>query len=338
MSKSPQDQILHLASQYLQTNDIRLSHLKGDGSDRQIFLASKKQDPGEGIVGVFHLNKQENADFIYLSQKMKQVGIPVPGVYLHDQNENAYLVQYLGDSNLGECIDRWTDEGTKKNIEKAYLKVLPYLVKMQKELTPKILQFLSNRKMSQKEFGEDLAYFERDFIKRFEYQPFFSSVVKQELNTELLVKLADLEATVFVYRDFQSRNIMWWQERPRFIDYQSAFLGTIYYDLASLLYASKSGLNEQTRDVLLKNFYQLADLQIDYTDFRRNFYRFVLIRRLRSLGSYGYLAMEKGKKEFLSSIDPTLVELEFLLTEKEELQQFPATLEMISRIRESRNS
>jgi aminoglycoside/choline kinase family phosphotransferase len=123
---------------------------------------------------------------------------------------------------------------------------------------------------------------------------------------------------------------MWLQETPWFIDYQSAYLGTPYYDLASLLFASKSGLDDNARESLLSYFYEIAGIAIGFEEYRSYFFLFVLIRRLRSLGTYGFLATVKGKTGFLNKVGPTLAELQFLLTEKAELKGFHQTLNLVN--------
>ena len=141
-----------------------------------------------------------------------------------------------------------------------------------------------------------------------------------------------LDHGYFVYRDFQSRNIMWLDHAPWYIDYQSAMRGTLYYDLASLLYSSRSGLFSDEREALCIYFYNLLAPSISVADFQAHFYRFVLIRRLRSLGTYGYLSLVKNKKQFRKAIPPTLAELNELLSYQECLQPFTALRGMIQNI------
>lgn len=329
MSTLAEKTILALANSYLPESPLGISLLKGDGSDRRIFLIQPHENPGQKFVGIYHENLQENLDFIHITAKMKEASLPVPQILAVDQSNRSYLLQYLGESNLGQWIDLWLAEGNRQKIIQAYLKVLPYLTKIQQNLTPLLAEFLGKKLMKRKDFADDLAYFEDDFVKRFGFEKLFHNKVKNELDEYLLNPIGRLKPSVFVYRDFQSRNIMWLHEQPWFIDYQSAFLGTRFYDLASLLYASKSGLDDNGREVLLKYFYELSAGDMSYHEFRKQFFLFVLIRRIRSLGTYGFLGVSKQKREFFEKITPGLKELCTILKEKEELVAFSHTKTMI---------
>lgn len=326
--------VLQLACRHFGSEPETFRHLKGDGSDRQIFHLSYPDITPSEVVGVFYANVKENRDFISITGKMQAASLPVPEIYRVDDGDTAYLIQYLGKQNLGERIDDWIAGDGQDSIEHAYRRVIPYLIQMQTALTPLVSELLKGRVMGADTFVADLDYFRRDFLKRFGYERLIHSGVQSELYDSLLSDLGDTGVPVFVYRDFQSRNIMWWRGNPWFIDYQSAFLGPRYYDLASLLYSSKSGLDEQARERLLTLYYEEAHPEESLERFWFVYHRFVLLRRLRSLGSYGYLGMEKRKEGFLGAIEPSLQQLIALLLEKEVLKGFVQTLEMLTEILE----
>ncbi len=329
MSTPAEKTVLALAKSHFHGISLHISLLKGDGSDRQIFLIHPCKNPQKAIIGIYHEDLQENLDFIHITKKMEQASLPVPHILAVDHSNHAYLLQYLGENNLGQYIDLWLAEDNRQKVLQAYVKVLPYLIKMQQELTPRLTIFLKKKLMKRNDFADDLAYFEGDFVKRFGFDELFHNSVRNELDKHLLDPIGQLTPTVFVYRDFQSRNIMWLHEQPWFIDYQSAFLGSEYYDLASLLYASKSGLDDYGREVLLKQFYKLSADNVSFQEFRHRFFLFVLIRRIRSLGTYGFLGMAKQKSEFFEKITPGLKELCTILSENEELAAFSHTKSML---------
>ena len=321
-----------LATEFLEVDQVEIDLLKGDGSDRKIYHIKSYNRHLTDIVGVFHLNLPENLDFFTITEKMKQIKLPVPEIYKISESKTSYLLQYLGEDNLAERINHWEQTGQQKRIIPAYQSVIRYLVNIQTELPGYLKTFLKNRVMGETTFNNDLIYFEENFINRFGFNNFFKPEIKHELQTELIEQLVDCRDNYFVYRDFQSRNIMWYQNSPWFIDYQSAFKGPRLYDLASLLYASQSGLNEESREPLLQTYFEISTYPGDFENFLSCFYKFVLVRRLRSLGSYGFLSMEKQKKRFLTSIRPTLIELGSLLSQKQGLNMFPNLAEMIARI------
>lgn len=311
--------------------DPEVTPLKGDGSDRRLYLVSSASTERQ-LVAVFHTNTQENRDFIHIAAAMREAGIAVPAVYAVSEEENAYLTEYLGPFTLAQKIPQWRSEASENRIIEAYYCVLDALIAIQKELTPALSGYLAERVLSEREMTADLDYFVRDFLVRFEVEQFFHKEAEEELYVRLLKELTTEEASVFVYRDFQARNIMWFQEKPVFIDFQTAYLGSPYYDLSSLLYGSASGLDEVNREKLLRCYYRINPLEEDIQSYFSRFYRFVLIRRLRSLGSYGFLSAVKKKGHFKEKIRPTLRELVKLLTGSGHLEDFPATLKMVTDI------
>lgn len=328
----PSSHLRQLAETHYSSKKISYQLLKGDGSDRRIYLITSDQADLSPIIGVLHQDTDENRSFIEISKKMKLSGIPVPEVKLVASCETAYLLQYLGPHNLAESIEVWKTAAEHHKIIPAYKTVLDYLHLIQTRVTPRLTWFLKDRKMGPDVITGDLVYCRNDFFDRFGLSRFLTPAVRKELQEHLIDPLSNQPADVFVYRDFQSRNIMWYQSSPWFIDYQSAFLGTPYYDLASLLYGSKSGLDDASRIELLAYHHQTTGIPLSYESFEHRFFLWVLLRRLRSLGSYGYLSQEKGKRRFFASIEPTLQELIALVTEKNALKPFSHTREMLRQV------
>ncbi|MBU2512557.1 aminoglycoside phosphotransferase family protein [bacterium] len=328
----PATLLLQLAKNHFKSKEIDFRLLKGDGSDRKIYLINSVSSSLDSVVGVYHDNLEENRDFIFLTHKMKEAGIPVPEVIEIAASEKAYLIQYLGKHTLAESIEIWKKNSDEHKILLAYKNVLNYLHQIQTGLTPLLTDFLRIRKLGITNLIADLTYFKTDFIERFSFPELFSERVEQELKNSLIEKLSKYTPSVFVYRDFQSRNIMWYHNSPWFIDYQSAFFGTIHYDLASLLYASKSGLNDTAREELLNYYHGHIRSPLSLEEFENEFYLWVLLRRLRSLGAYGFLSQVKAKPGFYDSIYPTLQELIDLISEKRALKDFTNTLDMVKQI------
>ncbi len=329
-----QDQLLELARAHFRSDNLRLKLLKGDGSDRQIHLIPSPDDSRDPVVGVYHEDLAENRSFIFITGKMKAVSLPVPEIISIAPSEKAYLLQYLGEHHLGQTIEIWRSQGEHQYVVSAYQRVMDVLLEMQNNLTPHLTEYLKNRLMTRSDFEGDLAYFERDFVNRFKMNDLYTGAVRRELRSNLIDRIVELPADVFVYRDFQSRNIMWYRNQPWFLDYQSAFLGTRYYDLASLLFASKAGLEAEERTLLMKYYYDIATPDISYEEYLKNFYRFVLIRRIRSLGSYGFLSMVKKKQDFFKAIKPGIRVLNELLTKEEALEELSHTRAMIGAVAE----
>ncbi|MBT3226135.1 MAG: phosphotransferase [Deltaproteobacteria bacterium] len=328
--------LIPLAEDFFDNPLAIVDPLKGDGSDRSIYRIFSVENHQPPVVGVIHRNVSENQDFFLLTQKFQETGLCVPQIYSVNSAENAYLLQDLGQDTLADKITEWHAENRKDKILDAYQLVLDSLCMMQHELPSVLTEFFKNRIMDVSVYQADLDYFKRDFIDRFEFDSWLSLRVKHELHSILFEHFADLDVGYFVYRDFQARNIMWLDNTPWFIDYQSAFLGPRYYDMASLLYGSKSGLDESARESLNRYYYGLLQPTplLSFEKYEALFYFFVVLRRLRSLGTYGYLSSVKGKTAFFDSIYPTLEELVRLFHSQPCLRQFVNLFGMMRKVKD----
>jgi aminoglycoside/choline kinase family phosphotransferase len=159
----------------------------------------------------------------------------------------------------------------------------------------------------------DLNYFKYEFLK------LTGTLFDEQLLEDDFNRLADYlmlaPANYFMHRDFQSRNIMMIGETPWFIDYQGGRLGPLQYDLASLLFSPKTGLNEVQREVMLEYYLTLLG---NYTPINRNefidfYYAFALIRILQALGAYGFRGIFERKPNFRSSTPQAIGNLSYLL-------------------------
>jgi len=329
-------ELRHLAECHFGQLD-RTEPLKGDGSERRIFRLHPQDKARNTVVGVVNNNLHENSDFVTVTRSFQKAKLRVPALLSINSTGTCYLLQDLGSDTLADCIVRWRKIGESSRTVNAYRDVLVDLIQMQREL-PKLLgDFLKQRRMGLSVFQSDLAYFKRDFVERFGLERTVTASVDKEFS-EILNELSrTFGDECFVYRDLQSRNIMWFGERPWYIDYQSAFIGPRYYDLASLLYASRSGLSEPERELLLRYYYDMTGngIAIACDEFKRLFLLFVVVRRLRSLGTYGFLSCSKGKAEFFSHIAPSLKQLSQLLHGQAALEPYPAVRGMVEQFQET---
>lgn len=321
-----------LAEHLFHTSDLVCQLLKGDGSDRKIYRINPTTDPGKSVVGIYHEDIQENESFLNFTEHLSNYNIPVAKIFLVSDDRRIYFMQDLGPYTLAETIDMWKQSGRDHQILPAYKRVLDYLYQMQQ--IPLEKSTLLTSQMAVDTYLSDLEYFERCFIRAFGQSSLFSVAAKNELEKNLVGTLLELEHEFFVYRDFQARNIMWLDNTPWFIDYQSAMQGSMLYDVASLLYGSKSGLEEGEREELIRYYYDISDYAGRFEEYQDYFFRFVVIRRLRSLGTYGYLSLEKNKLQFRAAIPQTLYELDNLLRNQESLSPFKAVADMIRYLKE----
>jgi len=329
--------LIDLAQQHLETHLLPPEPLKGDGSERKIYRF--RNNSGDSWIGVSHDHFEENQAFLYFSRHFKKHNIPVPQVIAEDLKHGCYLIEDLGETTLADWLSEHPVENpdNTEKILKAYQDVLRHLPQLHFEGHQGLdYSFChASQTLDTPMFETDIYYFQTHFWNYFVSEYTVNSELNQELQA-LTERVGSVKRQGFVSRDFQSRNIMWRNEQPVFIDYQSGGYGALHYDLATLLYASRSGINEPLRQKLiefsLKEWACWKEFSPD--QFVEDLYQFVLIRRLRSLGTYGCLPVQNGKMYFLDSIPSTLLQIADLLENKPALSSWQALGELFSRWKE----
>jgi len=288
--------------------------LKGDGSDRHIFRLA---DQARSVIGIWSEDHALNEAFLEFSHHFARHRLRVPAIYAQDLAHGVYLEQDLGDWTLFDWMVAIREkEGFSPQITAMYRKVLEDLP---------LFQIVAGRSIDynlchqHREFGEDsmawdLHYFRHRFLEVFYKGKVSWSALERDfrhLRSFLLQEPRDY----FMYRDFQSRNVMIVEGVPYYIDYQSGRRGALQYDVASLLYDAKANIPEATRQELLAHYLEWVQqfASVDRERFLHYFYGFVLIRMMQAFGAYGYLSVVKGKKHFFRSVPYAIRNLELLL-------------------------
>jgi hypothetical protein len=163
----------------------------------------------------------------------------------------------------------------------------------------------------------DLNYFKYYFLK-LAGVPFNEQSLEDDFS-RLTEFLLSAKVDYFLYRDFQSRNIMWRDGRPWFLDYQGGRKGALQYDIASLLYDAKADLPPGVRQELLELYIgRLSDfIQIEREAFMRHYYAYVYVRIMQALGAYGFRGFYERKVHFLQSVPYAVKNLRWLLQNTE---------------------
>jgi len=130
--------------------------------------------------------------------------------------------------------------------------------------------------------------------------------------------LTHTEYKYFMFRDFQSRNIMVTKDNNvHFIDYQGGMKGAPQYDVASMLWQARANLPEDWKKNLLEDymdsFEELIGSKLDRSIFVSQYNGYVLIRLLQVLGAYGFRGLFERKAHFLASIPLALKNLKYFL-------------------------
>ena len=293
----------------------RVQPLQGQlsGSGRNIIrLANDKFS----AIGILYNVREENAAFLEFSRHFRRHSLPVPEVYAEDLSQGAYLEEDLGDTTLFEFLskNRTGDTISPKAID-AYREVVATLPRFQieaaRDLNYKVCY--PRGSFDRQSIAWDLNYFKYYFL-RLAGIPFNEQALEDDFS-RLTKFLLSADRDYFMYRDFQSRNIMLRNGHPFFLDYQGGRKGALQYDVASLLYDAKADLPPKLRQQLLDYY---LDKLAAFNDpsrekFMQHYYAYVYIRIMQALGAYGFRGFYERKVHFLQSVPYALKNLRWLL-------------------------
>src|SRR6059058_5273493 len=293
------------------------------GSGRKIIrLVNKKHR----AVGILYGVREENAAFLEFSKHFRRHGLPVPEIYAEDLDHGAYLEEDLGDTTLFEFLSKnRAGESIAPQVVEAYRKVVAVLPRFQVEASRDLNYKVCypNPSFDRQSIAWDLNYFKYYFL-RLAGIPFNEQALEQDF-TRLTKFLLAADHDYFLYRDFQSRNVMLPNGQPFFVDYQGGRKGALQYDVASLLYDAKADLPPELRKDLLEHYLHSLRpfLDIAREEFMQHYYAYVYVRIMQALGAYGFRGFYERKLHFLQSVPYALKNLRWLLHNAELPIQLP---------------
>ncbi len=288
-----------------------LQKIPQSGGDRIYFRIIQGSD---SWIATYNLNLKENKAFIYFAEHFHAKGLPVPKVLAISEDHRIYIQEDLGVVSLLEVLEQ---EGKTEHTYSLFQKSLKALAQLQVK-GGEGLDY--NECLTSKEFGRhsiltDLLYYKYYFLDTLQY-PYDKQTLIDEF--ELLSdQLASKQFNHFLFRDFQSRNIIVHNDEVFFIDFQGGMQGGLSYDVASLLWQAKAELPDEWKTKLLD--YYISEVQlllptkIDIAQFKKQYYGFVLLRLLQVLGAYGFRGLFERKAHFLTSIPLGLNNLKHFL-------------------------
>ena len=287
--------------------------LKGEGSNRQYFRISSST---HSVIGVKGEDKAENEAFIYLSNHFVEKGLPMPKVLQVSPDKMYYLQEDLGELSLFQYLRNGIQTGNFNRQEREMLiKTIALLPDIQFK-GAEGLDFsicYPQAEFDRQTVQWDLNYFKYSFLKPAGI-PFSELKLEKDFErmSDILLQSGN---SVFLYRDFQSRNVMIYHENPYFIDFQGGRKGNLFYDLASFLWQAKARFPEELREALLQVYLKAASryVKLDEASFRQQLHHFVLFRTMQVLGAYGFRGFFERKAHFLESIPPAIQNLSHLL-------------------------
>jgi aminoglycoside/choline kinase family phosphotransferase len=314
--KNIETKLLDLFRFWSNSEASSIQELPLSGSNRKYF---RIKSLSQSAIGVYNQDAKENRAFVEFTKHFIQANLPVTEIYVENLEEGIYLQKDLGDETLYSFLSTHrTKDAINNEAINYYKKVIKALPKFQIIGNEGFnYEFCYPRTHFDKQsMMWDLNYFKYYFLKLAQVA-FDEQSLEEDFHT-LCNFLLEANSNYFLYRDFQSRNIMLVDNEPIFIDYQGGRKGALQYDLASLLYDAKADLPQAIRNQLFELYVDEVEkyTSVNRSDFEAHYYGFVLIRIMQALGAYGFRGYYENKVHFLQSIPYALANLEWILKNK----------------------
>ncbi len=266
------------------------------------------------FIATYGINIKENEAFIYFSRHFASCDCPVPAIFAVNKSRTIYIQEDFGDISL---LDKLEEHGHNSYVYAFFeqsLKQLAHLqIKGDKNLDYSVC-------ITSKEFGKqaivsDLLYFKYYFLDALQI-PYDKEKMLDDFE-KLSDYLSHADRKYFMFRDFQSRNILIRDQKVHFIDYQGGMKGALQYDVASMLWQAKANLSDEWKNNLLDYYMDCVEEtineKIDRAHFVNQYNGYVLIRLMQVLGAYGFRGLFERKAHFLTSIPLGLKNLQWFL-------------------------
>lgn len=293
----------------------RIELLPQAGSDRRYYRIHTNDKP---VIATHGNNVPENEAFIYFSNHFIERQLPVPQILAVSEDKTIYLQEDLGDISL---LNRLEAEGFTQTIYDLFKHSLSQLAELQVKGHDKLdyTRCLTNQEFGKQAILADLLYFKYYFLDALR-KPYDKQKLIDDFDA-LSTYLTHTEYKYFMFRDFQSRNIMVQSEnKVGFIDFQGGMKGAPQYDVASMLWQARANLPDEWKDNLLSDymdvFERLTNQPLDRTIFKSQYNGYVLIRLLQVLGAYGFRGLFERKAQFLTSIPQALGNLKWFINDQ----------------------
>jgi aminoglycoside/choline kinase family phosphotransferase len=298
-----EDILIHINNLYKTIHSIDwddISKIPQSGGDRIYFRIIQGE---HSWIATYNLNLKENETFLYFANHFFEKGLPVPKILAVNEDKSIYIQSDLGNVSLLDVLEK---EGKTEHVFSLFQKSLKALAHLQIQGGAGLDY---NYCLTSKEFGKhailtDLLYYKYYFLDTLQF-PYDKQALIDEFEI-LSDQLASKDLNHFLFRDFQSRNIIVSNDEVYFIDFQGGMEGGLSYDVASLLWQAKAELSNEWKEKLVA-FYsievqKLLPSKMDEVQFKKQYNGFVLLRLLQVLGAYGFRGLFERKAHFLTSI------------------------------------
>lgn len=309
---------------------VSAEQILNSGSNRNYF---RLRCDTVSMIGVIGDSPEENRAFLGLTRHFLKRGLPVPELYYVSDDEIWYMQEDLGETSLFDFLKRGRERGNfavceVEMLEKSVRRLISFQFEGAAGLDFSIC--FPRMEFDRRSVMWDLNYFKYCFLKP-AGTPFREDLLEDDFEAMADI-LLQWSSNTFLYRDFQSRNVIIRDNTPYFIDYQGGRRGPLFYDLASFLWQARAAYPEELREHLIGVYREELQhyMEIPEQEFRDRLAHFVLFRTLQVLGAYGFRGYLEQKRHFIESIPFALENIRGLL--RRGYPEYPYLCELLKRL------
>src|SRR6187200_2764238 len=306
------DSIRDLYKSWKGEEPVSLDVLPQSGTERRYFRLFDHQ---QSVIGTYGANIKENDTFIYFTRQFRQKGLHVPELLATSDDRQYYLQEDFGNTSL---LNKLEAAGFTNEVYTLFRKSLEALAELQVKGDNGLdyEQCLTNKEFGKQAIMADLLYFKYYFLDALR-KPYDKQKLIDDFEA-LSNYLTHTEYKYFMFRDFQSRNIMVKKDNSiHFIDYQGGMKGAPQYDVASMLWQARANLSDEWKEKLLNDYIaaleKIISSKVNKGTFKSQYNGYVMIRLLQVLGAYGFRGLFERKAHFLTSIPLALTNLKWFI-------------------------
>ena len=308
-----------------------ISQLTTDASTREYFRVRWHENSAIACVYPFNdLCKGQFDACLDVTSVFRSADLPVAEIFASDALQGIIIQEDFGDVILRNVLEN-SDLAEREN----YLNEAIRLIARIQAVTPKAFEMNSISSHLAFDFEKlswELDFFTTHYFETLQKMPLSvtdSRFLKTELD-EVARELGGM-AKVLTHRDFHAANLMLTNGELKIIDHQDARIGSVAYDLVSLLLDRVTTLPTpdwlaEKRRFFLSEREKLGLEKISEEDFAYEFRLQTIQRCLKAIGTFSFQAETRGKTYFIPFIKPMF---EIVLRAAENLTRFPALQRII---------
>lgn len=275
--------------------------LAGTAGSRRVYFRLQ-----EGLrTFIVLVSPPDDADFgrfLRITQFYRLMDFPVPMVFCIDDAAHQVILEDLGDQRLYDLVKKG-----EPPLE-LYRKVIHQLVDLQTRCFQRHQECpdIRSRLFDEHDLLWETDYYAVQYLQGYRgIAPGAEAKARQDALFHELARKVDAQPKSIMHRDFQSQNLMiQFDGSVRVIDYQGSRLGSVYYDLASLLLDPYLLLGDADIEELLRYYHAKSLNPLAFEDMFHQFLLAASQRVMQALGAYCFLSRVKGLTPFAEHIGP----------------------------------